>query len=686
MPMGIAAVAAGQVLVATDDDISLNIAQGVLSATGYDTIIAREGRKAFEIMSSDTAPSLAVLDCGMPGMSGTEICGRLRQEGSRNHAYVILLTAPSGQNDMASVLEAGADDYLAKPFAAWELGSRFHTANRILAERVLREREEARRKHAEESLRRSVALFRAITDNAQDLLAIVDTQHRYAYASPSHIVKIGYSPEELVGQDVFQFIDPADCATVKGAAERILESGKSEVVYFRIRHKDGTWRHVESHGGAVRATDGKPEGVLVISRMIDDRILAEAALQAANAETAAFLHAIPSILIGMDAQARITRWNLTASKVFGLSEPEVLGRTLCECGIRWQDIEMAAEIQRWLEATDTIRYDNVAYEKDGQTRYVAFNVTPVQYEQSGAGGFIIPGADITERNRLEKQRQSLEEQLRQSQKLEAVGQLAAGIAHEINTPTQYVGDNARFLKDSWTQIAGLLTQCRTALGEAKSGTIQPQTVEAFEQASRSADLDYLLAEVPSAIDQELEGLDRVTKIVRAMKEFSHPGQEKRSVNINKAIATTMTVTQNEWKYVADIVTHFDDTLPGVPCVVGEFNQVMLNLIINAAQAIALTIEQPTNHKGTITISTSRQQEYVQIAIHDTGAGIPEAIQSRIFEPFFTTKPVGAGTGQGLALAYSLIVKRHQGRIWFESKEGEGTTFFVQLPLDGDVVL
>jgi PAS domain S-box-containing protein len=408
---------------------------------------------------------------------------------------------------------------------------------------------------------------------------------------------------------------------------------------------------------------------------------AEAALRrVGDAETVAFLHAIPSILIGMDFEARITRWNLSASKVFGIPESGALGRTLCECGISWHDFDMAAEIRRWREATETIRYDNVAYLKEGQTRFVAFNVTPVRFAPAGTGGFVIAGADITERNRLERQRQALEEQLRQSQKLEAVGQLAAGIAHEINTPTQYVGDNARFLKDSWTQIAALLALTRTVLDEAKNGGIRPPTLEAFERAIRHADLDYLLAEIPSAIDQELEGLDRVTKIVRAMKEFSHPGQEKRPVNINKAIATTITVTQNEWKYVADVVTHFDETLPPVPCLVGEFNQVMLNLIINAAQSIALGIEQPSNRKGAITIATSQQQENALISIQDTGIGIPEAIQSRIFEPFFTTKPVGTGTGQGLALAHSVIVKRHQGRIWFESKPGEGATFFVQLPL------
>ncbi len=672
-------------LVATDDDASLHIAQGFLSATGYDTMVVRGGQEALEILSSDSAPTLAVLDCGMPGMSGVEVCERMRREATRQRAYVILLTGNTGPDNMVAILRAGADDYLVKPLEALDLRSRFHAATRIVAERALRANEEAKRKQVEDSLQRSVALFRAITDNAQDLLAIVDTQHRYAYASPSHLAKLGYSPEELVGSNVLELIDPADRATVKGTAARLFDSGKSEVIYLRVRHKDGTWRHIETHGGPIRNANGKPEGLLTISRMVDDRILADAALQAATAETAAFLHAIPSIMIGLDSHARITRWNLTASKVFGLEESAVLGCTLNECGIQWRDFDMAAEIQRWLEATETIRYDSVAYEKDGQPRFVAFNVTPVRYEQMGTGGYIIPGADITERNRLVAQQQSLEEQLRQSQKLEAVGQLAAGIAHEINTPTQYVGDNARFLKDSWSQIAGLLTQCRTVLEEAKNGGIQPETLESFEQASRSADLDYLLAEIPSAIDQELEGLDRVTKIVRAMKEFSHPGQEKRPVNLNKAIATTITVAQNEWKYVAEMATHFDDDLPTVPCLVGEFNQVMLNLIINAAQSIALTIEQPSNRKGTITISTSRQQEYVQVAIQDTGTGIPEAIQSRIFEPFFTTKPVGKGTGQGLALAYSLIVKRHNGRIWFDSKEGEGTTFYVQLPLEADLL-
>jgi signal transduction histidine kinase len=201
-----------------------------------------------------------------------------------------------------------------------------------------------------------------------------------------------------------------------------------------------------------------------------------------------------------------------------------------------------------------------------------------------------------------------------------------------------------------------------------------------------ADTDYLLKEIPHAIDQSLEGLERVAKIVRAMKEFSHPGsEEKRAVDINKAIETTVTVARNEWKYVADVVTQLDSCLPLVPCLGGEFNQVILNLIINAAHAIAGVVGDGSKGKGKITISTRRDGPWVQIAIQDTGTGIPPEIQSRIFEPFFTTKPVGKGTGQGLALAHSAIVNRHQGRIWFESEPGQGTTFFIKLPVEAGPV-
>jgi PAS domain S-box-containing protein len=404
-----------------------------------------------------------------------------------------------------------------------------------------------------------------------------------------------------------------------------------------------------------------------------DELLAK--LHAAHAETELFLRSIPSILIGMDFQGRITRWSLTATNAFGIDDRSVEGRTIEDCGIRWLHPEMKAEIARWLATTTVYRCDNVAYEREGKTRFLGLQVLCIPKTGRDQAGFIITGADVTERR-------GLEVQLRQAQKLEGIGQLAAGIAHEINTPTQYVGDNIRFLKDSWGSVAEFLTLCGQVRSECAAGPVSGENLEQFCQLHDNCDLEYLLKEIPNAIDQSLEGVQRVAKIVKGFKEFSHPGsEEKRAINLNQAIETTIAVTRHEWKYCAEVVTAFDAALPLVPCLVGEFNQVMLNLIINSSHAISSAVEERGTGKGTITIGTSRDGEWARIAVADTGAGIPIEIQSRVFEPFFTTKEVGKGTGQGLALAHAVIVKRHQGQFWFESKVGQGTTFFVRLPLE-----
>ena len=399
---------------------------------------------------------------------------------------------------------------------------------------------------------------------------------------------------------------------------------------------------------------------------------AEEALRVASTETELFLTCIPSILIGLDSAGCITRWNAAAAATFGVDAAAVIGSTLDGCGVQWLHLDLSSKVTGWL-ATTTFLPAELAFKQGDDTRFVGLGVQPIAGSR-GTSGLIVTGADIT-------QRKCLEEQLRQAQKLEAVGQLAAGIAHEINTPAQFVGDNIGYLKESWTNIAGLIQVCLRMRDEAGNGALQPQSAAALDSACQLADVNYLLAEVPNAIDQAQEGVERISKIVRAMKEFSHPGgKEKCPVDINHAISTTITLARNEWKYVADMVTQFDPSLVPVSCLAGEFNQVMLNLIVNAAQAIAAGTAGPHAAKGTITISTTQLPDAVRIAIHDTGTGIPEHIRSRVFEPFFTTKPVGQGTGQGLALAHTVIVQRHKGQIWFESTAGTGTTFFVVLPL------
>jgi signal transduction histidine kinase len=279
------------------------------------------------------------------------------------------------------------------------------------------------------------------------------------------------------------------------------------------------------------------------------------------------------------------------------------------------------------------------------------------------------------------QQKAAEFQISQSQRLESIGQLAAGIAHEINTPTQYVGDNTRFIRESLASIIRLLHQQEEVLGadaEAKPWAVR---AEEFRKLRQEIDLDFLLAELPKALDQSVEGLESISKIVRAMKEFSHPGGDvKEPTDLNSAIESTTVVCRNRWKFVADLEFKFDPALPNVPVLRGEFNQVMLNLIVNAADAIAEASTSNSAQKGRIEITTRTSAGCVEVLVQDNGPGIPPTVARRIFEPFFTTKPVGKGTGQGLTISRNVIVKKHGGELKFEPAVGGGTVFIIRLPL------
>ena len=278
-------------------------------------------------------------------------------------------------------------------------------------------------------------------------------------------------------------------------------------------------------------------------------------------------------------------------------------------------------------------------------------------------------------------RKELEAQLIQARKLESIGQLAAGIAHEINTPTQYVGDNIRFLDGAFAELRAAMTAYERLLAAVRAGQVPPGLVAEVEQTLRDVDLEYLEEETPHAIEQSLDGLKKVTDIVGAMKEFSHPGQgTKELADLKRIISNTITVARNEWKYVANVTTDFADDLPLVPCQPSLIGQTILNLIVNAAHAIADVLGREPENKGTITISARRAGDTVEIRVGDTGTGIPESVRDRIFDPFFTTKNVGKGSGQGLAIARSTIVDKHGGTLECESEAAKGTTFIIRLPM------
>ncbi|MCA9473636.1 MAG: ATP-binding protein [Nitrospirales bacterium] len=409
-----------------------------------------------------------------------------------------------------------------------------------------------------------------------------------------------------------------------------------------------------------------------------DRVLAKNAekhLRVAHAENANILEAIPAILIGVDTKFQVTRWNRLAEDAFGVKSETATGRAFDETllSLNW-DI-LCPTMTQCLEEGRSRQIKDILFtrpsEKDG---FLDLTVTSITNEQEVSEGLLIMGLDISERKELEAQ-------LTLAQRMEMIGQLAAGIAHEINTPMQYIGDNLLFLKDQFALLSSQLSWAIAEI-EAKAQTPHGESPEPQPPSPLSAsDLKQIQEEIPEALADALQGTENVSRIVRAMKEFSHPGTaEKKTIDLNHAITNTVTVTRNEWKYVADVQTDLAPDLPKIPALPGEFHQVLLNLIVNAAHAIEEANGNQEGPKGRIIIQTRKHEDWVELRIQDSGTGIPEKIRDRIFDPFFTTKDVGKGTGQGLAIVHDVIVQKHKGRITVKTAVGSGTTFIIHLPL------
>lgn len=390
------------------------------------------------------------------------------------------------------------------------------------------------------------------------------------------------------------------------------------------------------------------------------------------------ISSIPSIFIGLSKSNEVLYWNAKSEKVFGTEAAAVIGLSLDQCAIEWDWDKVADGIAKSRSQNLPTRVDDVRFRRsDGEERYLGLTINPLNGDNESLLGLVIIGADVTDRKKIESQ-------LQQSQKMEAIGQLAAGIAHEINTPTQFVGDNTRFFQDAFVDLVEIIKIYKELVESAKSSTLSDEMIRNAEDQIEELDFEYLLEEVPLAIQHTLKGVDRIAKIVQAMKIFAHPGMsEKELTPINKEIEKTITITRNEWKYVAEMETDFDSSLPPVPCFRAELNQVILNMIVNAAHAIAEVNKDNPSQKGTIRVRTCHDGNWAKIAISDTGAGIPEDIREKIFDLFFTTKAAGKGSGQGLAISHSVVVEKHNGTIDIESEVGNGTTFIIGLPLGVD---
>ena len=277
------------------------------------------------------------------------------------------------------------------------------------------------------------------------------------------------------------------------------------------------------------------------------------------------------------------------------------------------------------------------------------------------------------------QQKQAQEQLTQAHKMESIGQLAAGVAHEINTPMQFIGDNTHFLQDGFAAMQQVLGHYDQLLSQVKQGQVERELLDQLEHSIDASDIAYIREKTPEALAESLDGVQRVSQIVQAMRVFAHPGSDQLELaDINQLVHSAVTVSRNEWKYVAELELDLDPNLPKVACLPNDLSRVIVNLVVNAAHAIGTMVEE--GKLGRIELCTLQQEDTLIITITDTGGGIPTAVQPHVFNPFFTTKEVGKGTGQGLAIAHDVVVNKHHGELSFDSQQGQGTTFFISLPV------
>ncbi len=386
-----------------------------------------------------------------------------------------------------------------------------------------------------------------------------------------------------------------------------------------------------------------------------------------ESESNAFFRLSPDLLGIIGHDMKIRHVNPSWNRALGYDEHELLGRDYLSL-VHPEDMPRTLkEAGKLMQAGACVDFENRFRSRTGEWRWISWAATSDQTR----GLFYAVARDITRQREMQRE-------LAQAQKLEAVGQLASGVAHEINTPMQFIGDNVRFVSDSFGDVVKVIQGTKAALCEAN---LPAPVAEAISGLTKQLDLDYLVDEIPHALTETLDGVRRVAELVKALKEFAHPDTSlMEAVDVNETISRALVLSRGVVKHLARVEVQLDK-LPLIPCQVGLLGQVFLNLIVNAAHAIEDKAAKTGNSQlGLITVTSGVVDGKIVVKIGDSGCGIPHAIRERIFEPFFTTKEVGRGSGQGLPLVRSVVVERHGGDLTFETEVGVGTTFSVSLPI------
>jgi PAS domain S-box-containing protein len=565
-----------EILIAEDNAVSRNLLKKVLANQGHRVLAAENGIKAWELFQQNDI-EMVITDWIMPGMDGLALCKKIRSLASESYTYVIILTAKDQKEDLIEVFNAGADDYIAKPFDPHELKAKIKICARIVDLEI-------KHKKLVNILIKSRNKLKIVFDSLQEEIVAIDDKFHIVSANKAFVINTGRTFKEIIGKPCFKDENGSNipfCGReVKSLVKKVIESDMPQHSLDTYTDKYGEKRCKRMNCLPVKDEAGRIFQLVIVLKDITDNKRKEEKIKALN--------------------------------------------------------------KMLLETSDEIKVQNEELE------YTL------------------------------KQLKDTQAQIVQAEKMASVGQLAAGIAHEINNPTGFVSSNLKTLADYIDDISRLIKEYSMLITDLKDNAAGEKTASSIEKRlnqisgiEEEIDLDFIMDDIMDLINDCREGTKRIKKIVIDLKDFAHPGEDTiQKTDINKVIESTLNVVHNELKYKATVIKDYGK-LPIVKCYPQQVSQVFMNIFVNAVQAI--------EKRGEIRISTRADNGSVKVIISDTGVGIPKENISKIFDPFFTTKEVGKGTGLGMNIAYN-IIKKHKGTIDVESTPGKGTTFIVRLPV------
>jgi len=664
-----------EILIVDDEPQVRKLLMQFLESAGHTCRTAEDVKEAKWLLS-EVSFNLILSDIDMPGETGFDLIDHVHENFPDTAMMMVSIIDDPSQAKKA--LQMGVYGYIVKPFTRnivlINVENALRRKNLEIENQAYMTKLETLVQQRTQSLKDQLTFFQTLIDAIPSPIFYKNRAGEFKGCNTAFEILVGKKREAINGKTAFKII-PKLMADIPQQTDQHLLKNPGKITYeYDVTYPDNSIHNFLLNKATYPDADGNVAGVAGVMVDITERKAAEEALRVSREK---FRNIVENIGIGVamiGSDGRVLEMNRQMREWFPKADAEK--RATCYqlfiSETRKNHCHGCPTMKTL--ATGEVCEATMGYPESADKRSFRIISSPILDRNGKIQAAIELVEDITEKLVMERE-------LHQAQKLEAIGQLAAGIAHEINTPIQYVGDNTRFLKESFEDIYPVIKAYEELLSAVKNNRVTTTTIEKVEQTIETADLPYLAEEVPGAIEQSLEGIQRVSKIIRAMRQFSHPGTNRKAfVDINQALENTITVARNEWKYVADLETDFDINIPNVNCLPGEINQVFLNLIINAAQAIGDFTSDGKQGKGKIHISTRKKNKRVFIRIEDSGGGIPETIQHKIFDPFFTTKPVGKGTGQGLSIAHNVITEKHAGTISFETYKDQGTTFIIELPV------